>query len=549
MDPFSDEGALLVDTFGLRFLEYVTGTNRTDLSTRLSGSAELPSGAEAILAAFVALARQATAAAAVPNGAPVRYHLDAVGTFQPELRASLGTAFRIAMVGDVPLKAPKNDPLLQSLLAILRDVYPLMLLPDDPWFPHMPRLGVATFRHPARAAVDEAVASDPALARLFPQTLLPASATPPPFVFRSTGGGGATQLELLPDLLLGAAWSRARAADRHDIDAVGNDLATVVDTVRQAARGERASVPVLIGFTGLLLPTGRAIELPFGTLRPVADHERAFAPHIEGSLSHTTGEGEAVVVSYAGDIVLETTLSYGIRSVDHVDPFPPWPRDLRAFEDIEGRLNTTRLAALLAGTNEAPLTLIPTWRMTFDPLSHGPMVGWSDPRNLPGLAPLQMTDSHADVVGELAAAIHEKVYPNIGVAVRRTLLGMTSRGDPSDALTDLVIAWENLFGSRDELRFRISAAIAWVLASTADERIALQNAAATVYDCRSQIVHGSTPTPEQVQESLKTARGITLDLLRALFNERPDILALRDGTARSRAAILATNWSGPASSE
>jgi hypothetical protein len=370
--------------------------------------------------------------------------------------------------------------------------------------------------------------------------LLPAAGMPP-MVYRSTGAGGSTQVEVLPDLLLGAAWTRARASNRDDIASVAQELVAVVDLVCRAARGEPCEVRVMAAFTGVLPDGIDAIRLPFGTLRPVAPHERALAPKsIEGSLSHTVSEGDTVIISYAGDLVLDTTVPYRIELVEQPDPGAvAWPARLRGFDDVQSNVDTIRLAALLAGSIEAPLTLIPTWRVTFDPLSFGPMLGWSDPRSLPGIAPRRLSTAAAADLARLVTDITAQRRPDFDVAVRRTISGMTVRGDPSDALVDLVIGWENLFGSsQGELRFRISAAIAWILGSDAAERTKLQQEASAVYDDRSAILHGSARTPEQIQESLGMARRITLRLLQTLFTKRRDVLARTDGASRSKSVIL-----------
>lgn len=539
MESFTEEGALLVDTYGFRLLRYITASGDDErLRRRLSGGEVLDERAEGVVSPLILLAKQAAAAAAATRG-PTRLHLDILGQFQPSLGTSLGSALRLQAGGDIPISIP-DEPLARQLALILRDVFTLMLLPEDPWFPGRLTVSSAVFRHPEREAFEAAVAADSDLSRLFPPTL--SSGKRPPFIYRSTGSGGTTQLELLPDLLLNGAWTRACASNRDDIASVADELTAVLGIVRRAARGEPCEVPVLVAFTGLLPEGIDRIELPYGNLRPVAEHERALAPpSIVGNLSHTTAEGDTVVVSYAGDLVLETATEYRLRAVEELDTDsgPTWPPELRAFDDLQANIDTTRLAALLAGTRDAPLTLVPTWRMTLDPLNFGPMVGWSDPRTLPGLAPRRLSAVVAAEFAGLARDISAQRRQDFDVAVRRTISGMMTRGDPSDALVDLVIGWENLFGSsQGELRFRISSAIAWVLGSDAASRNELQEQTSKIYDRRSAILHGSTPTPQQIQASLEIARDITVKLLRALFTTRKDVLSMTDGTSRSKALIL-----------
>jgi hypothetical protein len=540
MDAFTEEGALLADTYGLRLLRYLTSADDDKLVGRLAGKTTLDKRSESVLPPLIAIAKGAAAAASAPQAAPIRYQLDALGRFQESLGTSVGTALRLSAGGTVAVPIP-GDPVAAALAHLLRDVFPLMLLPDDASAPGHLSLMSAIFSHPQRHAFEAAVSSDRDLSKLFHPALSGSSGSLP-VIFRSTGAGGTTQLELLPDLLLGAAWTRARASGRDDITSVAAALDEVLALVRRAARGEACEVRVLVGFAGLLPDGVDRVDLPYGTLRPVAPHERELAPRaLEGTVSHTVAEGDTVVASYSGDLVLDTSAPYRllVSETRGTDAPPEWPVGLRGFDHLQSKIDATQLAALLAGTSRAPLTLVPTWRLTFDPLSFGPMLGWSDARTLPSLAPRRLSPAMAKELAQLATAVHTQRRPDFEVAIRRTISGLTSRGDPDDALVDLVIAWENLFGSsQGELRFRISAAIAWVLGSDAVERANVQDQAAKVYDRRSSILHGSLPTPQQVQESLETAREISLRLLRVLLVERSDVLALSSGSARSRAVIL-----------
>ena len=109
-----------------------------------------------------------------------------------------------------------------------------------------------------------------------------------------------------------------------------------------------------------------------------------------------------------------------------------------------------------------------------------------------------------------------------------------------DALVDLVIAWENLFGSRQgEPTLRISAALAWLLGSTVDEREQYRARVSKIYALRSDIVHGNRfVTAQEASEALVEARTITLAGLRMLFDSRDDLLGLKSGDERSRALIM-----------
>lgn len=126
------------------------------------------------------------------------------------------------------------------------------------------------------------------------------------------------------------------------------------------------------------------------------------------------------------------------------------------------------------------------------------------------------------------------------MAVRRVISASATRVDQIDALVDLVIAWENLFGSRQgEPTLRISAALGWLLGTTSEEREHYRARVAKTYALRSDIVHGNRiVAPQEASEMLVEARAITLGALRKLFDSRTDLLALQSGDERSRALIM-----------
>jgi hypothetical protein len=110
---------------------------------------------------------------------------------------------------------------------------------------------------------------------------------------------------------------------------------------------------------------------------------------------------------------------------------------------------------------------------------------------------------------------------------------------PADRLVDAVIAWENLFGSDTELSFRITASMAWLLEpSSIDDREALQTRLKGIYTTRSKILHGSVVDPRTVNAQSYDALDLAVVTLAALFRDRPDVLGLPDGAARSNRLLI-----------
>jgi hypothetical protein len=536
MTDLTQQGALLAETFGTQLLAYLCAADEEAITRQLQGQAALCQAQEQVLTQLLALARQLATTAAEDN-VPVAMRLEVLGRFDQGAGTSIGNVLRLQAGGEIDLAIP-DDPVAGPLTLLLRDAFPLMLIPAERTF--FPRLHLtsALWSSPHRKAFEEAVLADD-LAGLFVEESESVGWTS--MVNRSTGVGGTVQLWSLPDMLLTNAWWHGQLNDDDGRDALAGTLVALLDLLRCATRGEPCQV-ALVAFTGIVLDGVDKIELPFGILRPVRDHERDLAPpSLEGRVSHTAADGDSVTVSYAGDVVLETTLEYRLKvEPPNVDAVTVWPTDLRSYERLEANLDSVRLASLLAGDAEAMLTLAPTWRMVFDPLSLGPLQSWSDPRTGPSITPRRMT---ATAAGELAActkAVHTHRRSSFDVAIRRTISASALRVDQVDALVDLVIAWENLFGSRQgEPTLRISAALGWLLGSTPEQREEFRAQVTKVYALRSDIVHGNrTVPPDEAVGALSVARRLTLSALRVLFRERTDVLALRNGDERSRVLLM-----------
>lgn len=534
----SQEGALLADIFGTQLLAYLCAADEEDVSRRLSGEASLDGPREEVLTQLVGLAIQ-LAAAASDNQVPVAMQLDVLGRFDEPAETSVGNALRLYAGGDIDAGIPA-DPVLGPLTSLLRDAYPLMLVPTKgTFFPHL-HLTTAIWSSPHRSAFEEGVLNDPDLSSLFIAESESGGWTS--MVFRSTGSASSLQLWSLPDILLTGAWWMGQLTGTDDRDALSAELQRLVALLRTAARGEACQVKALVALTGIVLDGVDQVELPFGILRPTRANERALAPpSLEGMVSHTTAEGDSITASYAGDVVLETEIGYRITVQDaNIDVASEWPHGMRDFERLEANLDSLRLASLLVGEADAMLTIAPTWRMIFDPLSWGPLQSWSDPRNGPSIAPRHLPQTGAGELRTWTTAIHDHRRPHLDVAVRRTISASASRTDPVDALVDLVIAWENLFGSRQgEPTLRISAALGWLLGSTPDEREMHRAQASKVYALRSDIVHGNRAVSgEEAVEGLARARAMTLAALRELFSSRSELLTMKSGDERSRTLIL-----------
>jgi hypothetical protein len=127
----------------------------------------------------------------------------------------------------------------------------------------------------------------------------------------------------------------------------------------------------------------------------------------------------------------------------------------------------------------------------------------------------------------------------VGVAPNPSAL-YTLRLDPVDGFIDTVIAWENLFGSRDreQLTLSISGAMARLLQPLDFERrLELQRELRDRYYRRSAIVHGGThleATAATVERD--NALAALLATLRVLYRGQPHLIP---DTNRARKILLA----------
>lgn len=214
---------------------------------------------------------------------------------------------------------------------------------------------------------------------------------------------------------------------------------------------------------------------------------------------------------------------------------------IRGADSLQRIIEGVQLAVLLATDRPVDgwVTARLAWTWTADPLGHGPHTSWAEVRSSLGFMPTELRSEECDSVGEWARLISTNWTTRIDIAVRRLIGAANTRTDLADRLVDAVIVWENLFGtSQGEPRLRISSAMAWLLSDSATAREDLQFKLKAIYDYRSKIVHGAKFDESSLAEQANAALVYARDTLRALLRDRPDVLNLSDGAARSLRMIM-----------
>jgi hypothetical protein len=356
------------------------------------------------------------------------------------------------------------------------------------------------------------------------------------------------QSVLFGSMLLESAWNSLTPAERTPAPAdLCSQLLSNLALLRAAARGESTSVRALIAFTGMTVESGVTVKTPWGELRPLTPAERTLAPPLlDGAVSGTDPEGNQITVSYAGELVLDTTIPYElvVEPIDRGAGAPrPWPKRANRNE-LGHRIEAIQLSALLAIPRPTGSQVIArlAWTWIEDPLSFGRQMGWSDTKSAPGFMPYALRANDSEAIGHFCRQVDQHRPRTIDIAVRRIISAAQARAEPADRLVDAVIAWENLFGPTEgEPRLRISAAMAWLLGESAASRESLQQRLKIIYDARSGIVHGGTVDLAALNDQAGDALQFAIQSLATMFSDRTDLLKLPDGAARSIRLILDTN--------
>lgn len=455
----------------------------------------------------------------------------------PALGGTVCASFRRQCGGRLDVPAA-DDEVERLLLHLCAASYPLRVYGD--WdagtpTPHLP------LHDPVNQQFQAAVQADTVLSTLFSGS--DQSNGCRRNALRSTGYWGSVHLWSLADHLLTSAWYRAHLVARWPtMGDYFKATAKALGTLRAALSGQRTQVPMRIGLAGVLLSNDvDFFDIGWARIRRTDDRDTYLAQRIPfaGPLNYRNSSGETIFADFGGNLVLETAIDYMIAFESEDDETHVWPDELSQPRSIGRSIETLRLALLLAGIENLPM-VIPVWQTVDDPLGGSDSFSSVDVTNTAKLRPTLLTGDHVRQWQEWVATVEQSRTPQIDIAVRRLLRAATERKESEDTLIDAVIVWENLFGAAQETTLRITHSIAWLLGDGPAERGRIVQETKHIHNQRSKIVHGAAKVDKsKTPPAAERAIAIAVDLLRAMFLQRPELLQLSSSELRSKSVLLA----------
>ena len=356
----------------------------------------------------------------------------------------------------------------------------------------------------------EAFAAEPNLAHL-----LPVPGEPDPYI-TYIGGGYSESLPAMIRSLLMSAGQRMYYQRQEETEAAF--VRTVLENYEEllrAARGEQVRVYYVVGYTGIKLDDGAQVQTPWGTLRG-APPKLAI-----GGLSPTTAM-----------LTAPRLMSIGISR----EPSPSIPEpDALWVTQVEQTRQVLPLAFAFSTLDSDRCIPVVTFETLILPLTSS--FSYSMP-GLPGMLPpqRQVAPSQQELVQaeDWSRRLERDHSDSLQVAERRLVSAVPQRVDKADALIDAVIGWESMVGTRTESVFRITAALARLLAPRPEERPELRRQFQKIYDTRSRVVHGDLVDAAEIASAAEKAIDTGLRTLRALYARGGDWLTAKSGERADR---------------
>lgn len=525
-------GTLLTIT-GRAFIEYACNLSPEELQGRIEETNPLSPEKEAALQVLIDCASRIYSPTSTTEDrrfALVGFLTDYNHRFTDtvtlnEIRESAGGTF---------YETRRRDPIAKKLAELARDAYPFYLIPAEPNQPSSePSVPLSQLSYYSRAVghthttntdLAELLPTDVTLSQLFPEQN-GETETNRAYVIHgfNTGNGSVAQASLFAYGIIQQTFSQLAATKgtftcQEFVSACLNNL----EVLKSLILGEQQEVPLITAVSGLQLQDGQSIDTAWGSLRKARDIEKIWLkPPYHNQ-------------NYDVDVVFES--KFGMRMIigDDLSSIPFPQADNQSDKETEEKLAI--ISALPQIALNKTIRIIPLASKLIPPFQSGDSMSypWVNPYPISAT----LTDQEITSIEELANTIARHDYRRIIISFRR-LASAVRRIDITDGFIDLVIIWENLFGTKSgEVKFRIALSMSKLLGDTESERQRIFTQVSDLYKHRSNIVHGSSHyTWREVGSFWEQSLELTIKVLSKLFNERPDLLAFNSDTRSKKLGL------------
>ena len=511
--PETDEAAIR-RVFGNRFVDWILATD--GLTTLTPEQTEV--------AAFI----HRTMLADVPESVPAHIRLSGLTGTNPQTGKPLLAELR-QMAGGVEPVLPESpdDEVLSAMQQWAAENFGGLLLGGG---------SSLSWGSAARERMTRAIAADPTL----PFT---AESTPGESLFHITSAGSAGGLQLAvvgPGIVTAAFRQAASRRDRVQPEDVLAELPAALNAAREISAGKTVQTLALAGLAGVLLPEEKPVlSAPWGRLRASRETDNTLLGKGQ-DVTMALPDGSQLVSQGTGDLTVETTVPWSaeLTQPPAQDEFPHLkPSTSLGF--LQRRVEIVRLAFSLAMADPQLPALLPTWEKVENPMSEATGFSIAEIARLRPRTPTRLSVEQACEWERWIAVLDGLALENLGYAPQRLLRAITERQDPVDALVDAVIVWEAIFGTHNEITFRVCGSLARLLHSTVEDRLAFVKKAKNVYTVRSKIVHGASDIkPEKINALRDEAIQVAIAAFRVLTQDRKDLLAITSSSERSDRIML-----------
>lgn len=525
-------GTLLTIT-GRPFVEYACNLSPDELQGRIEETISLSAEKEAALQLLIDCASRVYQ----PNYSleDVRYGLVGFLTDYNHQYAETVTLNHIReSAGGTFYETRRANPIAKKLAVLARDAYPFYLIPAEPNQPQNEHsIPMSELSYYSRAVSLTSSTStelvgllptDPVLSRLFPEQDGETEVTRAYSIHGfNTGSGSVAQAStfaygIIQQTFIKLASTRGTFTCQEFV----NECLRNVELLKKLITGEQKDVPLITAVSGLQLQDGQTITTKWGILRKAREIEKIWLRS-----PYQTQRDEV-------DVVFES--NFGMKMVvgDDIASIPFHDEENQSDKETEEKLAI--ISAIPQIVLDKTIHILPLNSILIPPFETGTsrVFTWTNPYPIKHT----LTDQEITTIEGFATIVASHDYKRIIISFRR-LASAVIRTDITDGFIDLVIIWENLFGTNGgEVKFRIALSISKLLGNTEAEKQRIFTQVSDLYKHRSNIVHGSRHYSwREVGGFWEQSLELTGKVLKKLFYERPELLSFSSDTRSKKLGL------------